>query len=1060
MSEPAPRPGTLVTRKDGDSMSTDTDTVTSTEAGAGACDASPARTDRPGGTATRARIGGNWGLALLAGLTVLLGALAVLAPVEADDPVVTWPQAGQAPTSTVLPLSPYRPLSLAATVPCATVRAIDRTGGTVLSTQSVGDQGLRISAKDGRATFSVSGHRLLTEPVRQGDCVYRVVADSAGVQVLVDGVPLGEQRGLLPPQIAEISTQAEGLPEAGGLAVELHTDARYQSSPSTLKLVLLIAHALSLVTLLVLAWRRWRGGPSMRVLTWPKWSWADAAVLVVSGIWVFIGPMQMDDAWYLLMARNAAETGYVGNYIYMFNTTESPFVLSQYALQAWGELGGWSLWWMRLVPVFCGVLTWFLLRVTLATMLGRAARLRVVPWALLVAHLLWFLPYGTSFRPEPVILLCAAATLLFAEAARLRRSIGALAMAVLVATLAITASPSGVVAVAPLVLALPWLTTWMRRQAWSARIAAGLLALAAMTVAVPVSFTDATLGDFLDATGVHTWYYLAHPWYEEILHYNTLLYTAGWGRRVPVLLTLALLLVFAVAHGRRGGNDPVRRLVLTSGITSAIALGLIALSPTKWVTHFHAVAAAPTVLIAAALVRSPLPRRSGPVIKASAILIVIGAVSLSFAGDNLWHPFTDAGQRFGNHLDTDPVTNHLEPHFGPLYLSNPLLWIGVALVAWAWARWRRRRGKLVRLEGERSVFVVASVGAVVLLLALFTYAPISQAPGWTVASAGVRALSGDGCGLATDVKVLLPASQRLAPATGPAKLEGDFLTGRPDTLRVDPWADQTMIWHDARPDGTTTATGSLTTGWYPLPPDGGTHVSVPFAGALGGQRLRAEFGAGDPAAPRVVRTVELEPDIREPLEVWQQLPVELPDRRPSAVRVSVSDVVTGANSWVAVAEPRLTELRSVDELTRGNTVFADQISAPLWPCVRQARIINGISETPVVWLNADELIFRGILTNPFYLEWGGAWVQLSRASARIKLHSELRPEGPPRKPWGQVFTIGYPYPVGRFDLRVDKVDRSGLAQLPTLANNDYPDIERNAGIQPDTPPKPAPKPAG
>jgi arabinosyltransferase B/arabinosyltransferase C len=360
------------------------------------------------------------------------------------------------------------------------------------------------------------------------------------------------------------------------------------------------------------------------------------------------------------------------------------------------------------------------------------------------------------------------------------------------------------------------------------------------------------------------------------------------------------------------------------------------------------------------------------------------------------------------------------------------------------------------------VLVVACVSAVVLMLGLFAYAPVSQAPAWTVASSGFQALSGNGCGLATDVKVLLPSHQQLGPARGPAKLEGDFLAGQPPALPLGPWADQALLWHDDRPEGTTTGTGSLTTGWYPLPPDGGTHVSVPVAGALGGQRLEVQFGTGDPAAPRVVQTQKLEPDTRQPLDFWQQLPAPLPAQRPTAVRVLVSDMVTGTNSWIAVAEPRLTELRSVDELTTANpvgvggphqgvsdaTVFADMRSSPLWPCVRQARIVNGISDAPTVRLTADEFIPEPILSNPTSPTWGGAWVQATRASQQIKLYSELRPQGPPRLPWGQVFAVRYRYPVGQYDLRVDKVTRSGLTRLPSLANNAYADIAWNEGIHP------------
>ncbi|MGC1731387.1 MAG: hypothetical protein WA731_01750, partial [Pseudonocardiaceae bacterium] len=65
-------------------------------------------------------------LAGLAALTLVAAIGVLLAPVVAQDPVVSWPPAGQPPRSTVLPLVPYRPLSLAAQVPCAALAELDR----------------------------------------------------------------------------------------------------------------------------------------------------------------------------------------------------------------------------------------------------------------------------------------------------------------------------------------------------------------------------------------------------------------------------------------------------------------------------------------------------------------------------------------------------------------------------------------------------------------------------------------------------------------------------------------------------------------------------------------------------------------------------------------------------------------------------------------------------------------------------------------------------------------------------------------------------------------------
>ncbi len=152
---------------------------------------------------------------------------------------------------------------------------------------------------------------------------------------------------------------------------------------------------------------------------------------------------------------------------------------------------------MRLVPLIYGLLTWGLLRSLLVRGFGPELGTGKAVWALLVAYLLWWLPYGMTLRPEPLIVLLAAATLLLAELARQRRSVGALTAATAIAALAVSVSPSGLVAMAPLVLALPWLWAWLREQRTVARVAAVLLLAAAGTSLVPVGFADATLGDFL-----------------------------------------------------------------------------------------------------------------------------------------------------------------------------------------------------------------------------------------------------------------------------------------------------------------------------------------------------------------------------------------------------------------------------------------------------------------------------------------------------------------------------------------------------------------------------------
>ena len=705
-----------------------------------------------------------WFVAALGALAALCGTLAVLAalaPVEVNDPVVSWPQAGQMPTSTVVPLSPYRPLQLHATVPCRTLVALDGGGGgEALRTLPAdapngGGQGLVVAVRDRAVHIEASGSAVLDERLPSDSCNYRVNADAEGLRVTRDGTELLAAPALLVPQVAELVTDARGQ-DTTGLSVQLHTDDRYNSHPSTLKLILLLAHGITLLVLLTLAWRA-RAGRVGR-MRWPRPAPADAVVLVVSVAWAFLGPVSIDDSWYLLMARNAPAGGYVGNYINMFNSSENPFVLSQYAMQLWGAAGRWGLLWMRLLPVMYGLGTYLLLRVLLASVLQKllahkSSLGRRLPWALAVAHLLWWLPYGITLRPEPLVVFGSVLVLLFCEVARRRRSVGVLASATAVAALTLTASPAALVAVAPLFLILSWVWRWLRAAGWLQRLVGVLVLLAAGTAMVPVAFADASLGDVLESTSVRTYYYLAYSWYEENRHYQALL-EGPWLARLPVLLTLAVLGAASTAIGlRRGTSGPLHKALLAYAAITLLALLALTPSPSKWVNHFGAVAAPAVVLLTLAMVLSPVPRRARASAAVLAAGLAIAAASVSFAGPNSWRPFSDWGQPFGTHLlfETPEQLRSTAPTLGVLEPRSPFLWLGVVAIGLLWARYRRRPRH--RLTADRAVIRSAAWLGVVLALVVFVIAPIRQVPGPSVASVNLRSAQGNGCGLQDSVRL-------------------------------------------------------------------------------------------------------------------------------------------------------------------------------------------------------------------------------------------------------------------------------------------------------------------
>jgi len=1024
---------------------------------------------------------------VLAGLAVLtlLAALGVLlAPVIAEDPVVSWPQAGQLARSTVLPLVPYRPLRLDALVPCRTLSLLDprgdggealRTLPATASPPRAVDQGLLVAVHHGVVQISASGAVLVREALPAGGCTYQILADAGGVRVLRDGT--ARRSAALPvPEVSELATDADGQDAAAGLAVSLHTDARYESTPTALKIGLLVGCAAALLTLLTLSWRWWGGQGAHRQepLPRPTLRKADAVLVIVSAVWVLLAPTNFDDPWYLLMARGAQRSGSISNAIYMFNVTENPFVASQYVLQAWGALGGWGLTWMRLVPLAYGLGTWLLLRVLLVAGFSRQMGSGRATWALLVAYLLWWLPYGLTLRPEPLIVLLAAATLLLAELARRRRSVGALSAATATAALAMSVSPSGLVAAAPLVLALPWLWRWWRAQGVLTQVATVLTLAAAATSLVLVGFADATLGDVLESTAVHRWYYQTFSWYQEKVHYQTILSfkdSSQWARRAPVVLTIAVLLVVLVGGARKLGkhpadDDPVRRMLVSSAACSAIALILLTPTPTKFVNHFGAAAAAPTVFLAAALLRSPLPdcrlsRRlsdcAGVITAVVGTAILVGAVSLSFAGPNLWRPYSDRGQPFGNHLTAaqdQPDLGSMRPELGGVQLANPMLWVGLALLASCDRWWWRRRGRDTGLTADRAVLLVGSSAIVVMTIVVFVWAPLRQYPGWSVALSATRAVQGQPCALADYAQVLVDTAEQPVPA-GPAITDGAFARPADRPVPVPAPVVGTRAWYEAidrdgqaYPDtGPLTKTGLLVTPWFALPPQGGTALLIPLLGAHTGQQLALEYTTAAGPSPAVTGSVALPVERAVPwtqtvpqTQQWQQAALALDrlgTRRPTSVRLVVRDRVSDAESVLAVGQPRLAQWRPLAALTARAPVYVDQLTATLLPCVDQVGVEHGIARAPEVLVRSDEGFSRTFLDLGFELLRGGTLVPVSRCASTVRVPARLVPSGPPTLPWGRVERVVYDHPVGLVELHVGAVRRAGWTRFPTLADKSY-----------------------
>jgi arabinosyltransferase B/arabinosyltransferase C len=174
-----------------------------------------------------------------------------------------------------------------------------------------------------------------------------------------------------------------------------------------------------------------------------------------------------------------------------------------------------------------------------------------------------------------------------------------------------------------------------------------------------------------------------------------------------------------------------------------------------------------------------------------------------------------------------------------------------------------------------------------------------------------------------------------------------------------------------------------------------------------------------------------------PPRQWQDIPVHLPASTPTAVRLVVEDRVPGADTALAVAAPHLSKMQPASTVTHRRAVFADQLSALLWPNVEQVAVRHGIAPTPQVRLSAAENTPPGILDNPTYEPWGGTLVPSQRIWATVRVVSAVTPGGPPTPRWGHVDRIVYDLPTDGYDLRVDHVTRGGTVRYPTLATESY-----------------------
>ncbi len=954
---------------------------------------------------------------VLASLTVLLALSLPMAPVVVDTPEVQWPRDTADPTSTAALFMPYRPIDLDATVPCATIRSLDDGGSAVAfatalqSSERSRERALFVTVDAGTLRIVSSGTELWAGSVPSDPgCSLVVRADQDGTTVLLAGSGgadevLADSPGADVPEVTAFVTDATAADGPSPTAVA-HPDARFQSSPTPLKLVLVALHVLGLAACLE-ALRRGRtagrreearsrlrddtqGGRPLRLL-------ADVGVIGALVGWTAIGFINTDDYYYTLEARTLDSAGFVGNQIRYFNVPEIPFVLEQTLLAPLADLST-SPFVLRLPSLAAAIAIWFLLTRQLLPLLVQRphAALRLVAG---IAFLAWWLPWNIGGRPEWLVCLAWTVTLVLALQAIRRDRVWLIGAAAAVAGAAVTITASGLACAATLLVLTPKLWPVLARSRWGAWASLALV-VACASIASTIVFSDATLATARTALRVHQERGPAEPWYEETLRYWYL--TLGpdpnqstSGRAVVVLGTLVLVVGVSVVLLRttRRTGPLVSWAVPALGYLAANAALLP--SPTKWTHHFGALAApgALAVTVAVALVIRRRPDRW-------ASLVLTGVLALTAA--LAYHGGNHQVEYSGFAVDEDL----------PGILGNPLLWlaIGLLVVAIPWWRGRRRAaapaapaapaatadeapgrttdealdGSADQAGATPARWPDAVVGTLVAVLVTSVLIQVGSAAlatyrlrdTWSMGRDTLDTLTGGGgCGFADHgVALVQPRTLSEAAAANRAQTQAEagasaeerttaLVPAEPESLPgadPDDLADVApqdgRVWSTWRPEGGGGPAVVANTPWLEL-----SSFSEQDALAV---TIAGEFDAGTGVVMEYARIGDGAPTPVEELPVdiggenssgepeWRQFvlgaAIHLP-RGADVVRLRVEDLEFSDEGWIAVTDPYRIEGRTVSELVGDEPVALDWPIGFNMPCIEPPVVADGMVQ-PVRWL--------------------------------------------------------------------------------------------------------------
>ena len=990
-----------------------------------------------------------------------------------------WPVDGS--TAAVgLQLYPYHPESLTARFSCDTVGDLARRTrqGTVFATApSDTPEGRRdgLVAEVFADTLRVTsrGRVLVEEPVGSATgCAWGLRSDSGATEITRDGVRVVRLAEDVRPQVVGVFSDLDPSRDGTtGLSVQVRSDTRFQTSPTRWKHALMASAVLGLVGALG-ALRRLdrRAAPAPAPLLQGRW-WRprvpDLVVVGLLGAWAVIGPLTVDDGYILTQVKARGGSGYVGNYYRWFNAPEAPFGFFYDLFYAWGKVS-WSLLWMRAPALVAGVASWLLVSRLVLPALGEGpSQSRAARWVAAAAFLAAWMPYNNGLRPEPFVVLGTLATLCAVERTLATGRVLPLALGVVAAVATVAVTPTGVIALLPVLVAPRRLArvVWERGDLRWLPLAAVLLAggLSVLTL----MFYDQTLSAVMEGTRVRN-AITPGGWDREIVRYGRLMDPLGsegsFTRRMPVLLLVGGLVLVAASllrNRRIPGVEqaPVQRLLLVTGLAFAV----ISVTPTKWTHHFGAFAGlAAAVLALAAWTTSTELFRSTRA-RAVALAGLSGLLALSLAAANHWWLLSV--------LDPPWRDERIGVLGVPLHTPLVVVAVVVCLAAVVLAGWREAQGRPTRPSRLPSPSLLLSAGlylSVAIQLFTFLGAPVEQRRTFSIARQNVDSVISSTCGLADFVMIeesvragaLFAVPGALGtPEPGIFERNAGFAPEHPPIhdFGTEGLVFDVPVWGSRVGERLDGATGTARSGWYPIGERLRT-ASAPLVVAVagrthGGNRLAVELGRrrGDRVEPR--GTIEVDEfahrhpnriDVaanRLPVDTprWRDIRIDVRDKLPGdadVLRVVATDASVGVGGWLAFSAPRAPVLRTLTEAVPPQAgVVIDWPVGAAYPCLQPATLALGEVLMPE-WRIAAAIPSLG--DTAFAKDHAGPFAPSVVLADPVELPTYLAGD------WNAeaaiVFRIDAP-PLGRPTVAVGRRVEGGWSRQPPLVIPGIDDVE-------------------